>query len=111
MNRKVSALMKLVLAQSLNAQEMKEFMAALSEAQERINQLGSAIGKEVAKKYGDGCLEVKTIRGHQYLYRRYLQGGKLRSQYLGKAGAVSTEEKVKALKLMLPKEKIKPPEV
>lgn len=29
--------------------------------------------------------EVKIINGHPYRYRRFWQGGKLRSKYLGKA--------------------------
>lgn len=34
---------------------------------------------------GRGHVETKTIKGHQYRYLRYWHGGKLRSQYLGKA--------------------------
>lgn len=34
---------------------------------------------------GNGWREVKTIKGHEYVYWRWREGGRLRSRYMGKA--------------------------
>lgn len=44
------------------------------------------------KRRGEGCYEIKTIKGHQYLYLRYYKGCRngrsvYGSKYLGKANA------------------------
>ncbi|NJK40587.1 MAG: hypothetical protein HC934_02990 [Acaryochloridaceae cyanobacterium SU_2_1] len=35
--------------------------------------------------YGEGCYEIKHIRGHDYVYHRFKEGGRLRSKYMGPA--------------------------
>ncbi len=40
--------------------------------------------KAVRELPRSGSLELKTIRGHKYLYLRYWEGKRHKSQYLGK---------------------------
>lgn len=46
---------------------------------------GKANGKVQAK--GRGYLETKTIKGRQYIYRRWREGGQLKSEYVGRLKA------------------------
>lgn len=39
------------------------------------------------KKQGRGWIEVKTISGNQYAYRRWREGKTLKSEYIGKVKA------------------------
>lgn len=42
-------------------------------------------GGEVKAEAGQGWLEIKKIGGHRYQYRRWYEGGRKRSRYIGKA--------------------------
>jgi len=40
---------------------------------------------KVKRQHSAPFIEIKTIKGRQYAYRRWYEGGKLRSEYIGKA--------------------------
>lgn len=57
-----------------------------AEAAEAAPEVESpANGSDKAK--AKGWVEVKTINGHQYAYRRYREGKTLKSEYVGKVKA------------------------
>jgi len=45
------------------------------------------IPTESNHKRGKGWVEVKTINGHQYAYRRWREGKILKSEYIGKVSS------------------------
>jgi len=52
---------------------------------ERVARPEPVGGDNGARRRGRGWwLEIKTIKGHQYLYRRWREGGRQRSEYVGK---------------------------
>lgn len=95
MKRKVKQVVDLARSCDLREEDWDQLLDALAAL--RAKQARESLKPQ--KKYGDGCLDIKIVGGHQYAYRRYLQGGKLRSQYLGPVGSPKTQEKIKALGL------------
>lgn len=52
--------------------------------QEKVKVNGNGNGKASP---GRGYLETKTIKGRQYIYRRWREGGRLKSEYVGRLKA------------------------
>lgn len=55
------------------------------EDEEDSQEAGDREGQANGQGGSSGWEEIKTIKGHQYRYLRWRQGGKLKSKYLGKA--------------------------
>jgi hypothetical protein len=54
---------------------------------------------EELDKIPKGCLRTKVISGHEYLYRVYRQGYKVKVSYVGKPSAAHIEKHQKNLEL------------
>ena len=72
-------------------QSLQELIAALLESKakaataEASNGKTTKAGRPRKPRNSVPFIEVKTIKGHQYQYKRWYENGKLRSEYIGKA--------------------------
>lgn len=64
-------------------------------AQHELHDVPDGTSAPSGETTGPGCgsnepgwIEVKTINGHEYAYRRWYEGGVKRSKYLGRADKV-----------------------
>ncbi len=64
-------------------QEVLEYALALL-GETELEEPQPAQRAESRPGNGGGYIEIKTIKGHRYAYRRWREGGVLKSQYIGK---------------------------
>jgi hypothetical protein len=74
------------MRQTLEIRALVDERLANLERQELEDDLAESAGQAEAKSKARGYVELKRIRGFgPYAYRRWREGGRLRSEYLGKA--------------------------
>jgi hypothetical protein len=78
---------------SAQLESLQELIAALLESKAKAatadagDSKTTKAGRPRKPRNSVPFIEVKTIKGHQYQYKRWYENGKLRSEYIGKAEA------------------------